>query len=151
MYDFIVSLECQACVSCKISQQTYWFCGPIRRYSQLFFSLQNQTSVLVPQKKPGLVFLQWSQCQKCSIVSKRSQWFQPLFIHFIHLTSFASFASFASVCLDLVVGNLKTRYSGHLLSRLARSLPQHDQTNAFSYHMKGKLKEQSERTCFDNV
>lgn len=33
----------------------------------------------------------------------------------------------------------KTRYSGHLYSRLLRDLTQHDQTDPYSYYMGGEL------------
>ena len=39
---------------------------------------------------------------------------------------------------DLELEKCATRYSGHLFSRLAVYVPQHDQTNPVSYFMKGK-------------
>jgi hypothetical protein len=38
--------------------------------------------------------------------------------------------------------NSKTRYSGHLESRLMRIWAQHDQTSHFSYYMRGERKEE---------
>jgi hypothetical protein len=48
---------------------------------------------------------------------------------------------------DLVTKKIRTRYSGHLVSRLAGNASQQYQTTWVSYFMRGKLKGHSERVC----